>query len=180
MLCVCGGPHKARDCYHRYDSTSKRARIVDDEAPQRKFEGKCTCCAHSDAYPIRVTWTSKRSHWTPVNASSLDGCVEVMHAPSTIKTAHLGDTTTSNLSANVDILKDVIVMVDNHLEMNLAFDKTGCRVVFEQGMGVVYDADGNTLVEATLTNDLYIFDMRDTMRDGREPHLLDVMDSKGP
>ena len=32
------------------------------------------------------------------------------------------------------------------------------------GMGVVYyDADGNTLVEATLTDDLYIFDMRDAM-----------------
>ena len=31
-------------------------------------------------------------------------------------------------------------------------------------MGVVYDADGNTLVEATLTDDLNIFDMRDTMR----------------
>ena len=31
-------------------------------------------------------------------------------------------------------------------------------------MGVVYDADGNTLVEATLMNDLYIFDIRDTMQ----------------
>ena len=40
-----------------------------------------------------------------MNASSLDGGVEVMHAPSTIKTAHLGDTMTSNLSANVGILK---------------------------------------------------------------------------
>ena len=31
-------------------------------------------------------------------------------------------------------------------------------------MDVVYDTDGNILVEATLTNDLYIFDIRDTMR----------------
>ena len=31
-------------------------------------------------------------------------------------------------------------------------------------MGVVYDADGNTLLEATLTDDLYIFDMRDAMQ----------------
>ena len=37
-------------------------------------------------------------------------------------------------------------------------------VVFERGMDVVYDTDGNILVEATLTNDLYIFDIRDTMR----------------
>ena len=48
-------------------------------------------------------------------------------------------------------------MEDSNLDMNLAsvarFDKAGCRVV--------YDADGNTLVETTLTNDLYIFDMRD-------------------
>ena len=46
--------------------------------------------------------------------------------------------------------------------MNLAsvarFDKAGCRIVFERGMGAY------TLVEATLTNDPYIFDMRDTMR----------------
>ena len=91
-----------------------------------------------------------------MNASSLDGGVEVMHAPSTIKTAHLGDTMTSNLSANVGILKDVIVMENNNLDMNLArFDKSGCHVVFERGMGVVYDADGNTLLEATLTDDLY-------------------------
>ena len=85
-----------------------------------------------------------------MNAPSLDGGVEVMHAPSTIRTAHLGDSMTSNLTANVDILKDVIVMEDNNLDMNLAsvarFDKAGCRVIFERGMGVVYDADGNTLV----------------------------------
>ena len=63
---------------------------------------------------------------------------------------------TSNLSAKVGILKDVIVMEDNNLDMNLAsvarFDKAGCH------------ADGNTLVESTLTNDFYIFDIRDTMR----------------
>ena len=103
-----------------------------------------------------------------MNASSLDGGVEVMHAPSTIKTAHLGDTMTSNLIANVGILKDVIIMDDSNLDMNLAsvarFDKAGYRVVFERGMGVVYDADGNTLLEATLTDDLYIFDMRDAMQ----------------
>ena len=81
-----------------------------------------------------------------MNASSLHGCVEVMHAPTTIRTAHAGDTMTSNLSANVGILKDVIVMEDTNLDMNLAsvarFDKAGCRVVFERGMGVVYGADG--------------------------------------
>ena len=90
-----------------------------------------------------------------------------MYLPSTIRTAHAGDIMTSTLSANVGILEDVIVMEDNNLDMNLAsvarFDKAGCRVVFERGMGVIYDA-GNTLVEATLTNDLNIFDMRDTMR----------------
>ena len=37
---VCGGPHKARECAHRYDSTSKRPKISEDSAPQRKFEGK--------------------------------------------------------------------------------------------------------------------------------------------
>ena len=75
---------------------------------------------------------------------------------------------TSNLSANVGLLKDVIVMEEDNLDMNLAsvarFDKAGCRVVFERGMGVVYDADGNTLLKATLTDDLYIFDIRDTMQ----------------
>ena len=55
-----------------------------------------------------------------MGASSLRGGVEVKHAPSTIRTAHLGDTMTSNLSANVGILKDVIVMEDNTLDMNLA------------------------------------------------------------
>ena len=49
-------------------------------------------------------------------------------------------------------------MENNNLHMNLAsvvrFDKAGYG--FERGMSVVFDADGNTLVEVTLTDDLYI------------------------
>ena len=50
-----------------------------------------------------------------MNASSLDGSVEVMHVPSTIRTAHLGDTMTSNLSANIvtkctNIIHPILVM----------------------------------------------------------------------
>ena len=48
------------------------------------------------------------------------------------------------------------VMENNNRDVNLAsvtrFDKAGCRVVFERGMGVVYDAEGNTLVEAGYTD----------------------------
>ena len=141
---MCGGPYKARDCAHRYDSASKRAKISEDSALQKKFEGKM--------YMLRTSGHKSTSSSTKkyqialdsgatthvMNASPLDGGVEVMHAPSTIKTAHLGDTMTSNLSANVGILKDVIVMEDNNLDRNLASvarcDKAGCRVVFEWGM----------------------------------------------
>ena len=115
-----GQPHKARDCPHRYDCTSKRARIVEDEAPQRKFEGKMYMLRTSgqnsnscdmDKYKIALN-SGATTH--VMNASSLVGSVEVMDAPSTIRTM------TSNLSANVGILKDVIVMENNNLDMNLA------------------------------------------------------------
>ena len=55
-----------------------------------------------------------------MNASSLHGSVEVMYALSTIRTAHLvGDTMIFNPSANVGILKGVIVMENNNHDMNL-------------------------------------------------------------
>ena len=57
---------------------------------------------------------------THVMNTSSHGGVEVMHAPTIIRTAHAGDTMTSNLSANVGILKDVIVMESNNLDINLA------------------------------------------------------------
>ena len=67
-----------------------------------------------------------------MNASSLHGSVKAIHASSTIRTARVGDTMTSNLSANVGILKDVIVMENSNRGMNLAsvarFDKAGCCV----------------------------------------------------
>ena len=62
--------------------------------------------------------------------------------------------------------------------MNLAsvarFDKAGCRVVFERGTGVVYDADGNTLLEATLTDDLYILAPELISKD-----LVQLMNTRG-
>ena len=123
---VCGGPHKARECPDKFDGASKRARTVEDGAPQRKFEGKMymlrtlapksSSCDRSK-YKIALD-SGATTH--VVNASSLHGGVEVSHAPTTIRTAHAGDTMTSNLSASVGILKDVIVMEDNNLDMNLA------------------------------------------------------------
>ena len=40
---VCGGQHIKHVCSHRYDATSKRAKLVEDCAPQRKFDGMMMC-----------------------------------------------------------------------------------------------------------------------------------------
>ena len=114
---MCGGPHKARECDHRYDSASKRAKISEDSASQRKFDGKM--------YMLRTSASTLTSNAMDkcnialdsgattqvMNASSLQGqgSAEVIHAPSTIRTADLGNTMTSNLSANVGILKDKLL-----------------------------------------------------------------------
>ena len=59
-------------------------------------------------------------------------------------------------------MKKVKIVEDDTLDMNLAsvacFHKAGCRIVFEGGTGALYDGDGNTIVEAHLIDDLYIFD----------------------
>ena len=87
MQCfVCGGPHKAREYAYRYYSAPKCAKIIEDEAPQRKFNGKMYMLSTSarksnsgamDKYKIALD-SGATTH--VMNASSLDGGVEVMHA----------------------------------------------------------------------------------------------------
>ena len=79
---MCGGPQKARECDHRYDAASKRAKISEGSAPQPKFEGKMYMMRTSlltltsmstDKYKIALD-SSATTH--VMNASSLDGSVE--------------------------------------------------------------------------------------------------------
>ena len=170
---VCGGPHKAFECPHKHGAAAKRVKTEPEEASQRKFEGrvymmqeKATLATGSCRHKHLMALDSGATVHI-VNAHSLNADTEVEYAPTVIRTAHAGDTMHATARADLGVMQRVCIMEDNTLDMNLAsvacFDKAGYRIVFEGGTGVVYDSEGNTIVEAQLIDDLYIFDLRDTM-----------------
>ena len=96
--------------------------VLTDTIPHRSVQRSPKIVYHSeslsvhDAHGHKSTSCSTKKYQIALDSGATTHVlnapsrVEVMYAPSTIKTAHLGDTVTSNLSANVGIRKDVIVM----------------------------------------------------------------------